>query len=149
MFVVTKKAVGALPVAKPLFPSAVSEKARTAIMQIHRGLRRFFRRPLANHAKTNSYPLNTRLRASLATARQARNDAKEEEIDGTTPAYAEATARQAKVVPPISCHWRFFAGSILCSFAIPESFRGYTFGCGGAALGKRSFHDFLSSDRNL
>src|SRR5438128_526253 len=67
MFVVTKKAVGALLAAKPLFPSAVSEKACTAIMQIHHGLRRFFRRPFANHAKTNSYPLNTR------------NDAKEED----------------------------------------------------------------------
>ena len=38
------------------------------------------------------YPLNTRLRASPATARQARNDAKEEEISGTTPAFAKASA---------------------------------------------------------
>src|SRR5207244_7986960 len=102
MFVVTKKAVGALPAAKPLFPSAVSEKACNAIMQIHRGLRRFFRQPFANHAKTNSYPLNTRLRASLATARQARNDAKEEEISGTTPAFAKASARQARSSLPFS-----------------------------------------------
>jgi len=58
----------------------MTEGIRTTIMQIHRGLRRFFRQPFANHAKTNSYPRNTR------------NDAKEEEISGTTPAFAKASA---------------------------------------------------------
>src|SRR5438093_13122524 len=87
------------------------------------GLRRFFRQSFANHAKTNNYPLNTRLRASLATARQARNDAKEEEINGTTPAYAEATARQAKVVPPISRNWRVSRAQSSDRLPSPKPFR--------------------------
>src|SRR5207249_715867 len=45
-------------------------------------------------AQSPGYPLNTR------------NDAKKDEISGTIPAFAKASARQAEVVPPISRNWR-------------------------------------------
>ena len=97
--------------------------------------------------RQNGYPLNTRLRASLATARQARNDAKEQEISGTTPAFAkasafaEAMARQVgvagKVVPPISRNWRVSRAQSSDHLPSPRAFGVTPFGCGGAALGDR------------
>src|SRR2546427_7466556 len=95
MFVVTKKAVVALPAAKPLFPSAVSGKSVLLSCKFIAVCEDFSDSHLQIMPR-QGYPLNTRLRASPATARQARNDAKEEEISGTTPAFAKASAWQAR-----------------------------------------------------
>src|SRR2546428_9174321 len=99
----------------------------TAIVQIHHGLRRFFRRPFANHAKTNSYPLNTR------------NDAKEEDKwDDTRSSLPFRVIGVFRGLNPRSFAIR--AHPCHLSRRRPRRrIRGYTFGCGGAPLGHRRF----------
>jgi hypothetical protein len=70
---------------------------------------------------------------------------RKKKISGTTPAFAKASALASKVVPPISRNWRVsraqFSDRLLS--ALINVIRGYTIGCGGAALGNPRF-EFLN-----